>query len=129
MRILLVEDEIALRETVRESLMAAGHEVAMTADGDAALACARRKPFDLGIINLGPSHLPRAELVRNLREFGLDFPILVMAAYTSWEEKIKGLKQGADDYLAKPFAFAELLARVQALAARPSARSRPPERA
>ena len=116
MRILLVEDEIALREAVRESLVAAGYEVSMTADDETALACARTKSFDMGIVDLG---LPRTELVRNLRECGFDFPILVMAAGSSWQEKIKGLKQGADDYLAKPFAISELLARVRALAVRP----------
>lgn len=121
MRILLVEDEIALRETMRQSLVAAGYEVVMTADGDAALVCAQAEPFDLGVIDLdlGSPRLPRAELVRNLRELGFDFPILVMAARSNWQEKTKGLKQGADDYLAKPFAIGELLARVQSLLSRP----------
>ena len=129
MRILLVEDEIALRETMRQSLVAAGYEVVMTADGDAALVCAQAEPFDLGVIDLGSPRLPRAELVRNLRELGFDFPILVMAARSNWQEKTKGLKQGADDYLAKPFAIGELLARVQSLVSQPSMPSPWPESA
>jgi two-component system response regulator PhoP len=125
MRILLVEDEAALRETLAARLKREGFAVDTAADGEDGLFLGREMPFDVGIIDLGLPKLTGIDLVRKLREEGKKFPILILTARSSWQDKVEGLKVGADDYLVKPFHVEELLARINALVRRAAGWSRP----
>jgi two-component system response regulator PhoP len=125
MRILLVEDEAALRETLAARLKREGFAVDTAADGEDGLFLGREMPFDVGIIDLGLPKLPGIDVVRKLREEGKKFPILILTARSSWQDKVEGLKVGADDYLVKPFHIEELLARINALVRRAAGWSRP----
>jgi two-component system response regulator PhoP len=114
-RLLVVEDEAALREQLRERLVAAGFNVDVAADGEEGLYQGREYPVDLAVIDLGLPKLPGLELIRQLRAAGRAFPILVLTARARWQDKVEGLEAGADDYVAKPFEFEEVLARIHAL--------------
>jgi two-component system, OmpR family, response regulator PhoP len=115
MRVLIVEDEQTLRETIVQQLQQAGFNVDAAADGEEGLYCGREYALDLAIIDLGLPKLPGLELIRKLRGESKSFPILILTARDRWQDKVEGLQAGADDYVAKPFHFEELLARVQAL--------------
>lgn len=115
MRILVVEDEAALREALKGDLVSAGFTVDLAADGEEGLYAGREYPVDLAIVDLGPPRLPGLDLIRTLRTERKTFPILVLTARDRWQDKVAGLDAGADDYVAKPFRFEEVLARVQAL--------------
>jgi two-component system response regulator PhoP len=125
MRILLVEDEAALRETLAARLKREGYAVDMAADGEDGLFLGREMPFDVAIIDLGLPRLTGIDLIRKLREEGKKFPVLILTARSSWQDKVEGLKVGADDYLVKPFHVEELLARINALVRRAAGWSRP----
>jgi len=125
MRILLVEDEAPLRETLAARLKRAGFAVDTAKDGEEGLYLGREVPFDVGIIDLGLPKLSGMDLIRALRKDGKKFPVLILTARTSWQDKVEGLKQGADDYLIKPFHVEELLARVNALLRRAAGWSKP----
>jgi len=120
MRILLVEDEAPLRETLAARLKREGYAVDAACDGEDGLYLGREVPFDVGIIDLGLPKMSGMELIRALREAGRTFPILILTARSSWQDKVDGLQQGADDYLIKPFHVEELLARINALVRRAS---------
>jgi len=120
MRILLVEDEAPLRETLSARLKREGYAVDAAKDGEEGLYLGREVPFDLGIIDLGLPKMSGMELIGALREGGKSFPILILTARSSWQDKVDGLQQGADDYLVKPFHVEELLARINALVRRAS---------
>ncbi len=115
MRILVVEDEAALRDALKRDLTAAGFTVDLAADGEEGLYSGREYPVDLAIVDLGLPKLPGLDLIRTLRAERKAFPILVLTARDRWQDKVAGLDAGADDYVAKPFRFEEVLARVQAL--------------
>ena len=115
MRILLIEDEKALREQVLIRLQTEGYTVDASGDGKEGLYLASEYPADLAIVDLGLPGMPGLEIIRTLRTEGLDLPILILTARAKWEEKVTGLEAGADDYLVKPFHMEELLARVKAL--------------
>jgi two-component system response regulator PhoP len=115
MRVLVVEDEPALRESLRSCLVATGAVVDVAADGEEGLHLGLEYPIDVAIIDLGLPRLPGLELIRRLRASERRFPILVLTARDGWQEKVQGLEAGADDYVAKPFHFEEVLARLQAL--------------
>jgi len=125
MRILLVEDEAPLRETLAARLKREGYAVDMAADGDEGLYLGREVPFDVAIIDLGLPKKSGMELINDLRAAGQRCPILILTARTSWQDKVTGLKQGADDYLVKPFHVEELLARINALVRRASGWTKP----
>jgi two-component system response regulator PhoP len=125
MRILLVEDEAPLRETLAARLKRDGYAVDAAGDGEEGLYLGREVPFDLAIIDLGLPKLSGLDLVKRLREEGARFPILILTARSSWQDKVEGLKQGADDYLVKPFHVEELLARLNALMRRAAGWSKP----
>jgi two-component system, OmpR family, response regulator PhoP len=114
-RLLLVEDEAALREQLQQRLAAAGFNVDVAVDGEEGLYQGREYPVDLAVIDLGLPKLPGLELIRQLRAAGRAFPILVLTARARWQDKVEGLEAGADDYVAKPFEFEEVLARIHAL--------------
>jgi two-component system, OmpR family, response regulator PhoP len=125
MRILLVEDEAPLRETLAARLKRDGYAVDCAGDGEEGLYMGREVPFDLAIIDLGLPKLSGLDLVKRLREEGARFPILILTARSSWQDKVEGLKTGADDYLVKPFHVEELLARINALVRRASGWTKP----
>ena len=115
MRVLLVEDEAALRESLRSNLVDAGFTVDVAVDGEEGLYAATEFPIDLAIIDLGLPKLPGLDVIRKLRAAGKTYPVLVLTARDRWQDKVQGLDAGADDYVAKPFHFEEVLARLQAL--------------
>ncbi len=115
MRVLVVEDEAVLREGLREHLTAAGYTVDVAADGEEGLFAGGEYPIDVAIVDLGLPKLPGLELIRKLRAAGKQYPILVLTARDRWQDKVQGLDAGADDYVAKPFHFEEVQARLQAL--------------
>jgi two-component system response regulator PhoP len=115
MRALVVEDEAALREALRRDLTAAGFTVDLAADGEEGLFAGSEYPIDVAVIDLGLPRLPGLDLIRRLRALDKRFPILVLTARDRWQDKVEGLDAGADDYVAKPFQFEEVLARMQAL--------------
>jgi two-component system OmpR family response regulator len=119
LRILLVEDETRLADRIARVLGEEGYAVATTGDGRSALAHALAEPFDLLIVDRMLPDLDGVRVVKGLRAADVGVPVLMLTARDQIEDRVEGLDAGADDYLAKPFAFAELLARVRALARRP----------
>ncbi len=125
MRVLVVEDEAAIRDALKTQLTEAGFTVDVAADGEEGLFTAQEIQLDVAIVDLGLPKLPGLELIKRLRAQGKSFPILILTARDRWEEKVEGLQSGADDYVAKPFHFEEVLARVQALIRRAGGWSTP----
>jgi DNA-binding response OmpR family regulator len=119
MHILVVEDEQRLGWVLRRSLQANRHVVDVATEGETGLAAALSGGYDLLILDLGLPDLDGLEVCRRLRAAGIGTPVLVLTAHDEVEERVRGLDAGADDYLGKPFALIELLARVRALARRP----------
>ena len=115
MRVLVVEDEVSLRETLKTRLTEAGFTVDVAQDGEEGLFAGKEYPLDVAIIDLGLPKLAGLEVIRRLRAAGKAFPILILTARDNWQDKVEGLQAGADDYVAKPFHFEEVLARLQAL--------------
>jgi two-component system, OmpR family, response regulator MprA len=115
MRILVVDDELAVRESLRRALALEGHEVELAADGREALATIARSAPDLVVLDVLMPELDGLEVSRRLRAVGDRTPILMLTARAEVEDRVAGLDAGADDYLGKPFALDELLARVRAL--------------
>jgi two-component system response regulator PhoP len=103
MRILLVEDEAPLRETLAARLKREGYAVdAAQADGEEGLYMGREVPFDVGIIDLGLPKMSGMELIKALRDEGKKFPVLILTARSSWQDKVDGLKQGATTTWSSP---------------------------
>ncbi len=115
MRVLVVEDEKPLRDSLVAEFTARGFTVDSAADGEEGLYCGSEYAIDLAVVDLGLPKLPGLELIRRFRAQAKKFPILILTARDRWQDKVEGLQAGADDYVAKPFHFEELLARVQAL--------------
>ena len=115
MRVLVIEDETSLRETLKAQLTEAGFTVDVAPDGVEGLFAGLEYPLDVAIIDLGLPKLTGLEVIGRLRAAGKTYPILILTARDSWQDKVEGLQAGADDYVAKPFHFEEVLARLQAL--------------
>ena len=115
MRVLVVEDETALRESLRSQLAEAGFTVDVAQDGEEGLFAGLEYPLDVALIDLGLPQLSGLEVIRRLRAAHKTYPILILTARDNWQDKVEGLQAGADDYVAKPFHFEEVLARLQAL--------------
>lgn len=125
MRILLVEDDILFGDGVAAGLRDAGFTVDWITDGEEALSALAVVPYEVVVLDLG---LPRRDgitVLRSLRAQRLDMPVLIMTARDQIEQRVTGLESGADDYLTKPVALAELVARVRALLRRAHGRSQP----
>lgn len=115
MRILVIEDEQNLREQLVTRLQQQGYAVDAAPDGEDGLFMATEYPFDAAVIDLGLPKLSGIDVIKQLRASGYVLPILILTARSRWQEKVEGLEAGGDDYLAKPFHFEELLARLRAL--------------
>jgi two-component system response regulator PhoP len=115
MRLLVVEDEAALREYLVNRLRDHGYAVDVAADGVSGLYIGNEYPIDLAVVDLGLPKLPGIEVVRRWRVGRRTFPILILTVRGRWQDKVEGLEAGADDYLVKPFEIEELLARLRAL--------------
>lgn len=120
MRVLLVEDESRIADFVARGLGEQGYAVDVATDGDEALEWARVADFDVIILDVMLPVRDGLEVCRTLRDRRVRVPILMLTARDAVEDRVRGLDSGADDYLVKPFAFVELLARIRALIRRPA---------
>ena len=118
MKILIVEDDQPAAEVMARGLLDAGHTCTLCPDGLVGLEAARRGGFDVMIVDRMMPCLDGVGLVETLRRDGDETPVLFLSALGEIEDRVTGLRAGADDYLVKPYAFAELIARVEALARR-----------
>ena len=124
MRVLLVEDESQIADLITQGLSEQGYAVDVARDGAEALDWSDVSAFDMIILDVMLPRLDGIEVCRTLRERGFQIPILMLTARDAVEDRVRGLDSGADDYLVKPFAFTELLARLRALMRREPVRSR-----
>ncbi len=115
MRLLLIEDDTTLRESLAAKLTDAGFAVEQAGDGKEGLYFALEYPIDLAIIDLGLPEISGLDIIRQARDQGKTYPILILTARDRWQDKVDGLDAGADDYVVKPFQFEEVSARVNAL--------------
>jgi len=118
MRILVVEDDTVAADYVRKGLMEAGHVVDLAADGDLGLEMARAADYDALILDRMLPSRDGLEILKSLRDDGDKTPVLILSALGEVDHKVEGLRAGGDDYLAKPYSFTELLARVEAIGRR-----------
>jgi DNA-binding response OmpR family regulator len=125
MRILIVDDEYALLEQLRKSLERQRYMVETAMDGEEALDQLFDNPFDLIILDIMMPKMDGLTVLEEARKAGINTPVLMLTAKGDSEDKVKGLDLGADDYLAKPFSFDELLARIRALFRRSGSQSQP----
>jgi two-component system, OmpR family, response regulator len=125
MRILLVEDDVKVVSWVTRGLKEAGFAVDLAADGEEGLQRALSESYDTAIVDIMLPKLDGLSLIEELRRQKVNIPILILSAKRSVDDRVQGLQRGSDDYLTKPFALSELLARVQALIRRASAASEP----
>ena len=120
MRILVVEDDVQIAAFIVEGLTQAGFAVDSGGNGEEGLHMALTTPYDAAVIDLMLPTMDGLQLIDTLRRRGVKTPVLILSAKRSVDDRVHGLQTGGDDYLTKPFAFAELLARVQALIRRAS---------
>jgi len=118
MRALIVEDDATIADFVARGLREAGFAVDVAPDGEAALERTRQQAYGVAIVDLMLPKLDGLAVIDEMRRRAIDTPVLILSARRSVDDRVKGLQAGGDDYLTKPFAFAELLARVQALVRR-----------
>jgi len=115
MRILLVEDDAKIAAFVDKGLRAAGYAVDHASDGESGLHLALTEPYDAAVVDIMLPKLDGLSLIGAMRKQKINTPVIILSAKGSVDDRIEGLHSGGDDYLTKPFAFSELLARVQAL--------------
>lgn len=115
MRVLVVEDDKKIASFVVNGLKQSGFAVDHSADGESGLLLARATPYDMAIVDIMLPKLDGLGLVQQLRKDNVRIPVIILSAKATVDDRVKGLQAGGDDYLTKPFAFSELLARVQAL--------------
>jgi two-component system OmpR family response regulator len=125
MRVLLVEDDSKTASFISRGLKEAGFAVDHAADGEIALQLAETEPYDAAIIDLMLPKMDGLTLIETFRRQKINTPVIILSAKRSVDDRVKGLQTGGDDYVTKPFAFSELLARVQGLVRRSSGVSEP----
>jgi two-component system OmpR family response regulator len=125
MRLLVVEDDKKIASFVSRGLREAGYVVDIAERGDEALQLALHNHYDLAIVDLMLPGLDGLSLIERWRAQKVKMPVIILSAKRSVDDRVKGLQVGGDDYLTKPFAFSELLARIQALVRRSTAMSEP----
>ena len=118
MRILIVEDDLEAAEVMDRGLTEAGHECVRASDGEAGLSAAQAGEFDVMIVDRLMPRMDGVSMVQALRREGDQTPVLFLSALGEINDRVEGLKAGGDDYLVKPYAFVELIARVEALSRR-----------
>jgi two-component system OmpR family response regulator len=124
-RALLVEDDATIAAFIAKGLREAGFVVDQSQDGDAGLSAAAGQPYDVAIVDVMLPGLDGLALIEAMRKRRVLTPVLILSARRSVDDRVRGLQAGGDDYLTKPFAFAELLARVQALVRRSTQAAEP----
>jgi two-component system response regulator PhoP len=124
-RLLVVEDDLALQKNVKAHLEAANYLVDVASDGEDGLFQGSEYPYDAAIIDVGLPKIDGISLIKFLRAQNISFPILILTARDSWQDKVAGLDAGADDYLTKPFHVQELVARLNALIRRSAGQASP----
>jgi two-component system OmpR family response regulator len=125
MRLLLVEDDVKIASFIIKGLRAAGFAVDHARDGEEGILLALTEPYDTAIIDIMLPKLDGLALIDGMRRQKVNTPVIILSARGSIDDRVRGLQRGSDDYLTKPFAFSELLARVQALIRRASGASEP----
>ena len=115
MRVLVIEDEREILNQLSEVLKRAGFVVDAAEDGEQGLYYATEYPIDIAVVDLGLPKMDGIEIIKRVRKKGLNYPILILTARASWQDRVEGLEAGADDYLDKPYHKEELLARLRAL--------------
>ncbi len=125
MKVLVVEDDRTVGQFVQNGLAEQRMQVDLVADGPEALNAASQAPYDVIVLDLRLPGISGVEVLRTLRDRGVATPVLVLTAQDALDSKVQALRIGADDYVTKPFAFEELLARVEALGRRPKAITSP----
>ena len=125
MKLLLVEDDEAVADHLRRALKEAGHAVDHARDGRDGLMLASGETYDVIVLDRMLPHIDGLAILRTLRASAVRTPILLLTSLGGIDDRVEGLEAGGDDYLVKPFAFAELLARVNALARRPPTQDAP----
>lgn len=118
MNVLVVEDDPLVGKSLHKGFTEAGHDCALVRDGARGLEAAASGQYDAVVLDLLLPSLPGLEVLRRVRDAGVRTPVILLTALGSVEERVAGLEAGADDYLVKPFAFAELLARLHAVCRR-----------
>jgi len=125
MRILLIEDDSQIASFIEKGLKQAGFAVDHAADGEDGLHLALTVPYDTAIIDIMLPKLDGLSLIETLRKRKVNMPVLILSAKRTLDDRVSGIQRGGDDYLVKPFAFSELLVRVQALIRRASGATEP----
>ncbi|MCK9194486.1 MAG: response regulator transcription factor [Nevskia sp.] len=125
MRALVVEDDAIVAADLVAALQAAGFVADLAADGETAWFKGEVENYDLAILDLGLPRLDGLSVLRRWRAAGRDMPVLVLSARGDWTDKVEGIESGADDYLAKPFKMAELIARARGLVRRAAGHASP----
>lgn len=118
MRVLVIEDDVEAASFLSRALKESGHTAECAADGEHGLALAREGEFDVLIVDRMLPKLDGLSVIQTLRDEGFQTPTLILSALGEVDDRVKGLRAGGDDYLTKPYAYTELLARVEALARR-----------
>lgn len=125
MRVLLIEDDLKIASFILKGLKAEGFAVDHAAEGETGLHLAMTEPYDLAVIDIMLPKKDGFEIIATLRREKIALPVIILSARGATQDKVKGLHLGSDDYLTKPFAFSELLARIQALLRRNRGASEP----
>ena len=125
MRLLVVEDETELRQQLVERLTQEGYAVDAAGDGEEGLYIGLEYPIDGAVVDIGLPKMDGIEMLSRMRESGKTTPVLILTARGRWQDKVRGLDAGADDYLVKPFHMEELVARVKALLRRAAGLAQP----
>lgn len=125
MRILVIEDDAKIASFITKGLAQSGFAVDHAADGEQGLFLATSEPYDAAVVDLMLPKRDGLSIITEMRRAGIETPVIILSARHSVEDRIRGLQTGSDDYLVKPFTFAELLARIQALIRRASRAAEP----
>ncbi len=125
MRVLLIEDDLKIASFILKGMKEAGFAIDHAVDGEDGFHMAVTEPYDAMVIDLMLPKLDGLKIIERMREQDIDTPVIILSAKRTLDDRIKGLQTGGDDYLTKPFAFAELLVRVQALIRRAARASEP----